>query len=381
MVAALRSDHLTQGPAVEAFERALAERCEVPHAVAVANGTAALHLACLALDLPAGSVGITSALTFAASANAMELSGLVADFSDVDPVSSCMDALTLEAALARLPEGRARLVVPVHFAGHPCPMDEIAAVASARGLRVIEDACHALGADHPDGRGGRLPVGSCAHADLAVLSFHPVKHVTSGEGGAVLTRDAALAERLRALRSHGMEGRPERLKVPEEAFDPATGEKNAWYHEMHSLGLNYRLTDLQAALGASQLRKLPRFLQKRRALAARYAERLAPLPFARLPTTREGYGHAWHLYVVGLDFDALGLTRHQVMVHLRERGIGTQVHYLPVPFHPYYRDRCAGRAWPEAEAAYRRCLSLPLHPGMDASDVDAVADALEELGR
>jgi UDP-4-amino-4,6-dideoxy-N-acetyl-beta-L-altrosamine transaminase len=376
----LRSDFLTTGPAVAAFETRLAEVLDVPHAVACANGTAALHLACLALGLGESDAAIVPSITFLATANAPRMTGAEIVFADVDPDSGLMRREHLSEALARAEAAklRVRAVFPVHLAGQCADLPALGELARARDIAVVEDACHALGGAYSRGEQRLAPIGTCCDADLSVFSFHPVKNVTTGEGGAVTTRDPALARRLGRLRCHGMVREPTLFQRPEMAFDDG-GPANSWYYEMPELGWNYRLSDIHAALGLSQLGKLARFVAERRRLAALYAAALAPLaplvvPIARSPGCRS----AWHLYPVLIDFAALGSSRALVMRRLHARGIGSQVHYIPVHRQPYYRDRYGLADLPGADAYYARTLSLPLFFGMTECDIGHVCDALAE---
>jgi dTDP-4-amino-4,6-dideoxygalactose transaminase len=279
----------------------------------------------------------------------------------------------LEAALAHSAGAKPRAVAPVHLAGQVCDMEAIAALARRAGLAVVEDACHAIG-----GRYGNATVGACAHSDMAVFSLHPVKTVTMAEGGIVTTNDDSLAERVARLRSHGMVRDPARFAVPDQGF--ANGTANPWYYEMPEVGLNYRASDLHCALGAAQLARLDRFVARRAALVARYDVALAALaPVVRPAGRRPGPAPGWHLYVALIDFATLGMTRATLMERLRQQGIGTQVHYLPVHRQPYYRDRYGALELAGADAFYARCLSLPLYPDMTDADVDRVAAALAEI--
>ncbi len=377
VVEVLESDHLTTGPAVARFERAFAEAVGAPYAVACSSGTAALHLALLALDPPEDAVCIVPALTFAATANAVRLCGRRVVFADVDPETALLGPAQLEAALARA-RGPVAAVLPVHYAGQPAPMAEIAEMVRDRGIRIVEDACHALGTRFRD-RLGAATVGDGSRADLSCFSFHPVKTIACGEGGMVTTADPLLAERLRRLRSHGIERDPARFAERAAAFD-AQGEPNPWYYELRELGLNYRLSDIHAALGASQLRKLDAFLAARRRLVATYDRLLAPLAPEIRPLGRvAGAEPGWHLYVVRIDFPALGIDRATVMRRLRERGIGSQVHYIPLHLQPLYRSRNPDPRLPGAERFYARCLSLPLFVGMTEQEVERVVEALREV--
>ena len=357
---ALRADFLTTGPRVEAFERAFADTVGAPHAVACANGTAALHLAMLALDVAEGEVCIAPSITFLATANCARFVGAEVVFADVDPDTGLMTPDTLADALARAGGRRVRAVLPVHLRGDVAELPALEALAAEAGAVLVEDAPHALGSTMNFG-GLNERVGDCRHSAMATFSFHPVKTIATGEGGMITTRDDRLAERLRRLRSHGM------VRPP--GAEP-------WWYEMPELGFNYRLPDVLCALGLSQLGKLKRFVARRRALAARYAERLAALPEVSLAATPAWSDPALHLLVALIDFEGVGRSRLAVAEALRARGVGSQVHYIPVHRQPYYRQRYGELALPGAEAWYARCLSLPLFPGMADDDVDRVVDAL-----
>lgn len=364
VVAVLQSDWLTQGPTVPAFERALAEYCGVRHGVAVNSGTSALHIACLALDLGPGDWLWTSPNTFVASANCGRYCGASVDFVDIDPRTYNMSVPALAAKLAdaeragRLP----KVVVPVHFAGQSCDMRGIRALAEKYGFRVLEDASHAVG-----GRYRGEPVGNCRYSDIAVFSFHPVKVITTGEGGMAMTNDSALAARMGRLRTHGV------------TRDPALtvkGGEGLWYYEQLELGLNYRMTDLQGALGGSQLRRLDEFVARRRELADRYDRVLTDLPVVR-PWQHPDAESAWHLYVVQVEPSRGARSRRDVFDALRAAGIGVNVHYIPVNRQPYYqRLGATGDGCPEADAYYERAISLPLFSGLTEPDQDQVTAAL-----
>ena len=370
--AVLHSDFLTCGPAVEEFERALAARTGAKHAVAVANGTAALHVAVLAAGLKPGDRLLTSAITFLASANCAEFVGATADFADIDARTCNVTADTLAAAW----QDDVRAVVPVDFAGRSCDMPAIASLARRRGALVIEDASHAIGSEliH-EGKPHRT--GGHPWADMTTLSFHPVKTITTGEGGAILTNDEILAGRCRLFRNHGMVKDPAKLTG---LGRDDLNEFGPWYYEMQEVGYNYRITDLQCALGSSQLRRLDHFVQRRAAIVAAYNDAFGGLPHVQPPAAAPA-PTAWHLYVLQFDFATLGRTRAQVMTDLRARGVVTQVHYIPVHLQPYYRNKYGygpGKC-PVAEAYYRRCLSLPLFPAMSDDDVAHVIDAVKTV--
>ncbi len=369
----LRGDALTTGPKVAAFEQALGQATGASHAVACSSGTAALHLATMALDLGPGDKVMVPALTFLATANMVRMSSAEVVFADVDPATGLMGAQELAAAMARERLETVKAVFAVHYAGQCAAPDELAAVA--KGLPVVADSCHALGTTY--GKDGRA--GDCRHAMMETFSFHPVKTIAAGEGGAVTTNDGTLAERLRRLRDHGMTRKAGSF-VREDLARDGEGGANPWYYEMAELGLNYRLSELHCALGLSQLGKLETFCATRRALAARYDEKLVPLaPLVRPLGRVANCDPAWHLYVARIDFAALGLERAAVMARLTEAGIGTQVHYLPLHMQPYYRDRYGELSLPGAEAFYRQVLSLPLFPDMKEEEVDYVIEALGKI--
>lgn len=363
VAAVLRSEFLTQGPAVPAFERAFAARHGVPHAVAVSNATAGLHIACLALDVGPGSLVWTSPNSFLASANCALYCGADIDFVDIDPHTRNMSVGELEAKLlqaqrnGRLPQ----VVIPVDFSGLPCDLREMRALADRFGFKIIEDASHACGASYLG-----QPVGS-RWADLSVFSFHAVKIVTTAEGGIVSTHDEALARRLQLLRSHGMSRDPRDLQHASEG---------AWYYEQNLLGFNYRLTDMQAALGSSQLGRLETMQVQRRTLAYRYDTLLADLPL-RLPARLPDRESAWHLYAVEIDEQRTDRTRSAVFAQLREAEIGVNVHYIPIHTQPHYaRIGFRPGDFPASEAYYRRAMSIPLFPAMTQAQQARVAEVL-----
>lgn len=368
VITALQSDYLTTGPQVNAFEEAFAAACGARYAIAVTSGTAALHLACLAAGVGPGSEAITTPITFVATANAPLYCGSIPVFADV-----CSDTINLdpEEVQARITP-RTAAILPVHFGGHACDMPVLRAIAEQNGLALIEDACHALGAETPDG--GR--VGDCRYADMTIFSTHPVKAIATGEGGVITTNKPALNDRLRMLRSHGVTRDPERL----------TRNEGEWYYEMQMLGFNYRLTDIQCALGRSQLRKLATFLTRRREIVARYNAAFAGVPELQRPTERPGHRSAWHLYVVRLR-DADSATRRRLFDSLRAAGLGVNVHYIPVYWQPFYRDNYnyMPGLCPIAERYYQEAITLPLYPQMTDAQVEyviaTVKQAVSELSR
>jgi len=366
VVEVLRSDFLTQGPMIERFERAVADYCGTAHAVAVNSGTAALHIACRALDLGPGDWLWTSPNTFVASANCALYCGAQVDFVDIDPRTYNLSIEALKIKLERAAKLNAlpKVVVPVHFAGQPCEMREIRTLAERYGFSVIEDASHAIGARY---RGE--PVGNCRHSDIAVFSFHPVKIITTGEGGMALTNRPDLAERLRLLRTHGITRDPTQM-----SHEP----DGPWYYEQIELGCNYRMTDFQAALGASQLQKLEGFVSRRRELAFRYHRLLEGMPLA-LPWQHPETNSAWHLYVIRLHAGKIGKNRRQVFEAMQAAGIGVNVHYIPVHIQPnYYKLGFRKGTLLEAERYYEEAITLPLFSSMSNTQQDAVVSFLKD---
>ncbi|MBW2733379.1 MAG: UDP-4-amino-4,6-dideoxy-N-acetyl-beta-L-altrosamine transaminase [Deltaproteobacteria bacterium] len=380
VVSVLRGDWLTQGPEVERFEAALCTATGGRHAVVVSNGTSALHLAGIGLGIGRETVGITSAITFAASANGMAHAGADVHFVDVDPRSGLMDLDALEICIDDLIRQKRRpaLIVPVHLAGTAVDMVRVAEIAKRCGAKVLEDAAHAIGATYRAAN-QVFRIGECAHSDATVFSFHPVKHVTSGEGGAVVTNDDALADTLRLLRTHGITRETRWLE--RDAEDPFFGP---WYYEQVALGFNYRLSDIQAALGRSQLTRLETSVRRRREIARQYDMLLTGKALARvLRPLKPGKGtSSFHLYVVqvhvaGASAIEVAELRRDLFLFLRKKGVFTQVHYVPVPWLPYYA-RMETKAYPGAEAYYAASLSLPMFPSMIDDDVMYVANALTE---
>lgn len=363
VVATLKSDYLTQGPAVHEFEQALCAYTGAKYCVAVSNGTAALHIAVAALQLPENSEGITSPITFTASASAMVYCGVTPCFADIDPETICLDPLTFKGGIT----DKTRLVIPVHFAGRCCDMASIHRYAKERGIRIIEDAAHAIGSEYQDG--GR--VGSCKYSDMTIFSFHPVKTITTGEGGAVTTNDLALYERLKLLRSHGIT-KDERM---------LSKNPGPWYYEMQSLGFNYRLSDIQAALGVSQLKRVDLFKKQRLEIVKAYHHALKPLSWIKTPCETFENKFCYHLYVVKIDWRVIGKSREQVMSELKSKDVLTQVHYIPVHMQPFYRENfnTGSVSCPHAGAYYECALTLPLYSGMTSEDVKQVVNAVWSL--
>lgn len=396
VVRALRSDFLTCGPEVEAFEREFADLVGAKHAVAVCNATAALHLAMRVLGIGAGDRVVTSPNTFLASANAAAYVGATPDFSDIDPVFRNLDPTVAENEW----KTDTKAVVAVDYAGVPCNMPEIARIARERGAHVIEDACHGIGGGfRAEGKTWKL--GGHGWADITTFSFHPVKTMTTGEGGLLVTDNDDWAAHARLLRTHGVTRDPadfaglldDSTQVP--GSKPPLSEFGPWYYEMQDLGYNYRITDMQCALGRSQLQRLPTFIERRQKIARCYNEAFASLDWLQVPslashhpTPATGSEFAFelsdlslHLYTIQIDFDRLGKTRTEVMRELREEGVGSQVLYIPVYLQPWYRRRfgySAGKC-PNAETFYRQALSLPLFASMSDADTDKVISAVRSI--
>lgn len=363
VIAVLKSDFLTQGPAVSCFENKICEITGARYCVAVSNATAGLHIAVQALNLLENSEGITTPNTFLASANCLLYNKVKPVFADINPDTYNIDPNKIEKKIT----SDTKVVIPVHFAGLACDMELIRKIVDTHNIKVIEDAAHAIGSCYADG----APVGSCKYSDMTVFSFHPVKTITTGEGGAITVNDEVLYKRLLQLRSHGMTKDAELL----------TQNPGPWYYEMHSLGFNYRMTDMQAALGYSQLLKLERFREWRQHIVNQYNTAFAGMPHVKLPYRNSEQVSCFHLYVLQIDFEAIGTTRKDFMKKLADKGIGTQVHYIPVHTQPYYKTRYNYKIgdYPIAEKYYERALSIPLYPAMSDSDVKMVINAIREI--
>ena len=365
--AVLRSDFLTQGPAIERFEQCVADYCGEKYAVAVCNATAALHIACRAAGLGAGDILWTSPITLVASANCARYCGADVDFVDIDPntYNMSVDALEEKLRRAKAENKLPKVVVPVHLAGQSCEMKRIYALAEEYGFTILEDASHAVGADYLDTK-----VGSCAFSDMAVFSFHPVKIVTTGEGGMILTNNRDLYEKLTLYRSHGI------TRDPEKMTHAADGP---WYYQQIDLGYNYRMTDLQAALGYSQMQRLDAFVARRREIAARYDELLRDLPLTT-PYVMEGAAPSWHIYIVRLDFARIGKPKEQIFSEMKKRGVVLNLHYIPVHLQPYYEELGFAKGdFPQSEAYYEEALTLPLYYDLTDAQQDQIVHALKDV--
>jgi perosamine synthetase len=359
VVEVLRSDWLTTGPKIAEFERLFANFVGVKGAVAVANGTAALHCSMYALDIGPGDEVIVPPMTFAATANSIVFQGGTPVFTDINSRTLLLDPDQVERKIT----SKTKAIIAVDFAGQPCEYDRLQEIAANNNLNLVADGCHALGAEYKGKRVGSL-------ADMTVFSFHPVKHITTGEGGMISTSDPRLESRLRLFRNHGISTEFRERE-----------ERGSWHYEMLDLGYNYRLTDIQCALGCSQMGKLAKFLVRRREIANRYDEVFAAIPEITPIHVREDVNHAYHLYVIEIDFRALGMSRQDVFKKMHHKGIGVNVHYIPVHLHPFYRNKfgTGPGMCPVAEALYEQILSLPMHAGMTDEDVKTVCATLQNV--
>jgi len=355
----LRSDWLTQGPKIAEFEKALCAYTGAKYAVAVSSGTAALHIASLTAGLKRGDEVITSPITFVASANCALYCGTRPVFADVSPETANIDPEEISKRITR----RTKVIIPIHFAGHPCDLAEIAGIARKKNVMVIEDAAHALGAKYKGSR-----IGSCKYSDMTIFSFHPVKTITTGEGGVVLTNSEKLYRALLLFRNHGI--------TKDGSLMDRTMRGCGWYYEMHDLGFNYRITDIQAALGVSQLKKADQFVEKRRSIAALYNDAFAGNEFFDIPIEKDEAYSACHLYPIQLK-DGCMKRRKDIFALLRNNGVGVQAHYIPVYTHPYYRKLGYKRGTcPNAEDYYRREISLPIYPDLKVAQARYVTDTI-----
>ncbi len=363
LVEAVRSEYLTQGPGVDSFEKAICKQVGAPHAIAVTNGTAALHLCAMALGVKPGVRVLVPAITFAASANCILYCGGDVEFVDIDPNTLCLDFGHLEKLLASHPRGYYSGVVSVDMTGYPVNLSQLRKIADAHGLWILEDACHAIGARYQDESGEWHHSGDGRHADASIYSFHPVKHITTGEGGVVTTANASLAAKIKKLRTHGI------TKNPAEYENANDG---GWYHEMQDLGYNYRISDILCKLGESQLSRLDENLKRRREIASTYRRELEGLPL-QLPQAPNSVEHAYHLFVIRTD------RRKELYEHLKQAHIYTQVHYIPVYRHPYYQRRYGKMSLPQADRYYEQTLSLPMYHSMTDQEQRRVIDAIRSF--
>ncbi|MBD2517200.1 UDP-4-amino-4,6-dideoxy-N-acetyl-beta-L-altrosamine transaminase [Nostoc sp. FACHB-973] len=366
IIAVLRSDWITQGPSIERFEQAVANYCQVKYAVAVSSATAGLHIACLAANLGEGDVIWTSPNTFIASANCGLYCNAKVDFIDIDSNTYNLSVDELENKLAQAEKQGClpKVLIPVHFAGQSCEMEKIGALSQQYNFKIIEDASHAIGGTYQ-----RQPVGSCQFSDMTVFSFHPVKIITTGEGGMVLTNQEELYQKLIRLRSHGITRNPDLMQGESHGY---------WYYQQLELGFNYRMTDIQAALGTSQMQRLNEFVERRRFLANRYNQLLQDLPLM-LPWQHPDSESSWHLYVIRLKLDKINKTHRQVFEELRGEGIGVNLHYIPVHLQPYYqRFGFQLGDFTEVEKYYQEAISIPLYSGLDEESQNKVLASLRE---
>lgn len=367
VTAVLQSDWLTQGPMVEKFETEIANYCKAKYGIAVCNGTAALHLACLALNIGPGDLVWTSPNTFVASANCALYCGAEVDFVDIDERTYNMNVAQLKSKLAVAKQNNKlpKLVIPVHFAGQPCDMQAIKKLADQYSFYIIEDASHAVGGEY-----NKTKIGSCTHSDMTVFSFHPVKIITTGEGGMIMTNQTELQAKIRQLLTHGITKNSKLMQNQSEGD---------WYYEQQDLGYNYRITDIQCALGLSQFKRLDDFVKNRRELKARYDAGLKDLPLI-LPYEAEYSYSPYHLYVIQLQLDKINKNRKQVFNELRQAGIGVHVHYIPVHTQPYYQKLGFNKGdFPVAEQYYQAAITLPLYYGLTEKNQDYIIKTLHEI--
>lgn len=375
----LQGDWLTGGANVDDFEQKLCQVTEAPFAIACSNGTTALHLAMLALDVGPGDVVVVPAITFLASANAARFVGADVVFADVDPDTGLLTAATLEQAITSYSDpSKIKAVINVHLNGQCENLEAIYAVAQKYGLYVVEDAAHAIGTHYIDSTGQKHSIGANHYSDLTTFSFHPLKTIATGEGGAVTCKSEKLATHLKLARCHGMIRTKENWQNEAQGFDEA-GTPNPWYYEMHELGYNYRISDINCALGLNQLTKIDQFKKDRNRMVEKYDASLKNIPHLSFLKRNPSSDPAWHLYVVKIDFKSLGKSRAQVMNTLRDQNIGSQVHYMPLYRHPYYEKLYGANSLPGAEAYFESCLSIPLYIGLTDQQQETVVSALKGL--
>ena len=362
VVSVLKSDFITQGPKVAEFEEKFAKKVGSKYAVAVANGTAGLHLAALALDLKEGDEVITSPISFLATSNAAFYVGAKPIFADIDPKTLCLDVKQVKKKITP----KTKAIFPVHFAGQPAALEELSQLCKKHGLYMVEDACHALGAQYKQSM-----VGDCQYSNMAVFSFHPVKHLATGEGGMVTTNSENLYQKLCDLRSHGMVRDRGRFELNDEG---------PWCYEMQSLGFNYRMTDMQAALGVSQLEKIDMFVSKRREIANRYIEAFKELKLVRVPEYINDTVNSHHLFIIQLNLRNLNKTRAEIFEALKSEGLGLQIHYIPIARQPFYKKKGYNyKDYPVAESFYKSTISIPLFPKMTEEEVDYVISIVKKI--
>ena len=375
VVSVLRSDWLTTGPVVSAFENALSQRIKSSYVAACSSGTAGLHLALLALGIGPGDTVVVPAVTFVATANVVRYAGAEVVFADVDPDTGLMDTNHLEEVLNNIAPKKIRAIISVHLNGQCSDQPGIQNIAKRYGIKVIEDACHAIGTSYFSSNDW-IPVGACRHSDITVFSFHPVKTITMGEGGAVATNDRTIYEKILSLRNHGLVHGENLFEHKDLAHDDH-GNLNPWYYELQQLGFNYRASDIHCALGLSQLSKLEKYMEHRHFLVNTYRDRFQKSsPFIRLLEIKKNCKPSWHIHPVLIDFKGLGITRAAFMNELRKRSIGCQVHYIPLYYHPYYRKIYGDQTLCGAEKYYQNTLTLPLHMNINRNDVDYIVETV-----
>lgn len=371
VMSVLQGQFLTQGPVVERLETALQDLLSVKHAVICNSGTAALHMAYNGLGLGPDAGLITSVITFLATANAARMCDAPVGFADVDPVTGNVTLETIKAAVDAA-SFKVRAIAVVHLGGRPCEIIEISAYAKSIGAYLVEDACHAPMAQYTDALGASFTVGSCAHSDAATLSFHAIKHITAGEGGVLLTNSDALAKQARLFRSHGILRDSPEIKSEDILVAP-------WYYEMHTLGYNYRLSEVSCALALNQISRLQQNIQRRQEIAWLYHHHLGEMDVFKLPEIidPENGLHAWHLFAPRFDFDKIGKSRGEVMAALADQGIGTQVHYIPLYLQPYYQNDTALNSYDGAKDYYQKTLSLPMYYGLSDHDIIKISGIIK----
>lgn len=382
IIESVRSGWLTQGFHVEAFEEAIADYCNAKYAIVCCNGTAALHLAYLAVGIARNDAIVTSPNTFVATTNAALFVGARPYLSDIDAITYNIDISKVEETISNIDSQNVnpKAIVPVHFAGLPCNIEAISDIAEKNNMIIVEDACHALGAKWQDLSGNWHKVGDCSHSQATVFSFHPVKSITTGEGGVITTNNKDIYDKLKLFRSHGIIKNSHKFINDDFAF--TINEPNPWYYEMHEPGFNYRITDMQCALGMNQLKKIDRFMDRRKEIVSIYNRLLADYSYIKLPGTKENVYSANHLYPVQIAFADLGISRNEWFKRMLKRDIALQVHYIPIHLQPYYQKQFGFKEgdFPVSEAYYKRAVSLPIYPMLTDDDLHNIVECLiEEL--